>query len=135
MQEQTRQAAARGDAAVTPLSELELIPYLDKEGMVSKVDTTGVKASVYAVYDEVKDTFHGQGYVSKRKTCRTLVVPHSVVYPLPLCCPTWNCRIFRRCNSVDVAARSIDVDSREEGIPSEKKDAPFDFLRTDPVCA
>lgn len=55
MQEQTRQAAARGDAAVTPLAELELMPYLDKDGMVAKVDTKGVKASVYAVYDEVRN--------------------------------------------------------------------------------
>lgn len=31
------------------------MPYLTEEGMVSKVDTTGVKASVYAVYDEVSE--------------------------------------------------------------------------------
>lgn len=54
MQEQTKQAAARGDAAVTPLAELEFVPYLTEEGLVAKVDTTGVKASVYAVYDESK---------------------------------------------------------------------------------
>lgn len=53
MQEQTRQAAARGDAAVTPLADLELISFVDKEGKVTPMDTTGVKASVYAVYDEV----------------------------------------------------------------------------------
>lgn len=55
MQEQTKQAAARGDAAVTPLAELEFVPYLTEEGLVAKVDTTGVKASVYAVYDEVSE--------------------------------------------------------------------------------
>ena len=55
MQEQTKQAAARGDAAVTPLAELEFVPYLTEDGMVAKVDTTGVKASVYAVYDEVSE--------------------------------------------------------------------------------
>lgn len=55
MQEQTKQAAARGDAAVTPLAELEFVPYLTEEGMVAKVDTAGVKASVYAVYDEVSE--------------------------------------------------------------------------------
>eukprot|EP00904_Undaria_pinnatifida_P007530 jgi/Undpi1/3907/HiC_scaffold_16.g07275.m1 len=54
LQEDTKQAAARGDAAVTPLAELELMPYLDEDGMITKVDTTGVKASVYAVYDESK---------------------------------------------------------------------------------
>ncbi|CAM9722925.1 unnamed protein product [Scytosiphon promiscuus] len=54
IQEQTRQAAARGDAAVTPLAELEFIPFVDEEGKVTSMDTTGVKASVYAVYDESK---------------------------------------------------------------------------------
>lgn len=53
MVEQTRQAAARGDATTTPLSELELVSYISEDGMVSKVDTKGVKASVYAIYDEV----------------------------------------------------------------------------------
>lgn len=53
MQEQTRQAAARGDAAVTPLADLDLTPYLDENGMITKVETKGVKASVYAIYDEV----------------------------------------------------------------------------------
>jgi len=53
MREQTQAAAARGDAAVTPLADLEFIPFLDTEGMLTTLDTTGVKASVYAVYDEV----------------------------------------------------------------------------------
>lgn len=55
MQEQTKQAAARGDAAVMPLADLEFIPFLDKGGKVASVDTKGVKASVYAVYDEVRE--------------------------------------------------------------------------------
>eukprot|EP00752_Nemacystus_decipiens_P012228 g10840.t1 len=54
MKEQTKQAAARGDAAVTPLADLEFIPFLDKDGKLTTVDTKGVKASVYAVYDESK---------------------------------------------------------------------------------
>ena len=57
MQEQTKQAAARGDAAVTPLADLEFIPFLDKDGKLTTVDTKGVKASVYAVYDEVREDF------------------------------------------------------------------------------
>lgn len=56
MKEQTRQAAARGDAAVTPLADLEFNSFLDKDGKVASVDTKGVKASVYAVYDEVRNT-------------------------------------------------------------------------------
>ncbi|CAM9846803.1 unnamed protein product [Ectocarpus sp. 12 AP-2014] len=54
MKEQTRQAAARGDAAVTPLADLEFHSFLDKDGKVASIDTKGVKASVYAVYDESK---------------------------------------------------------------------------------
>lgn len=57
MQEQTKQAAARGDAAVTPLADLEFIPFLDKDGKLATVDTKGVKASVYAVYDEVREEY------------------------------------------------------------------------------
>ena len=57
MQEQTKQAAARGDAAVTPLADLEFIPFLDKDGKLTTVDTKGVKASVYAVYDEAREEF------------------------------------------------------------------------------
>lgn len=53
MREQTQAAAARGDATVTPLADLELVPFLDKEGKLTTLDTKGVKASVYAVYDEV----------------------------------------------------------------------------------
>lgn len=56
MQEQTRLAAARGDAAVTPLADLELRSFIDKDGKVASVDTKGVKASVFAVYDEVRNT-------------------------------------------------------------------------------
>lgn len=64
IQEQTKQAAARGDAAVTPLADLEFIPFLDKDGKLTTVDTKGVKASVYAVYDEVRVEFtHGCVYV------------------------------------------------------------------------
>ncbi|CAM9356376.1 unnamed protein product, partial [Ectocarpus sp. 8 AP-2014] len=54
IKEQTRQAAARGDAAVTPLADLEFHSFLDKDGKVASIDTKGVKASVYAVYDESK---------------------------------------------------------------------------------
>lgn len=54
--EQTKQAAAKGDAAVTPLADLDFIPYIDGEGMVTNLDTAGVKASVYAVYDEVSQS-------------------------------------------------------------------------------
>ncbi|CAM9377011.1 unnamed protein product [Pylaiella littoralis] len=54
MREQTQQAAARGDAAVTPLADLEFIPFLDKDGKLTKLDSKGVKASVFAVYDESK---------------------------------------------------------------------------------
>lgn len=61
MQEQTRQAAARGEAAVTPLDELEFVPYIAEDGKISKVDTTGVKASVYAVYDEVRQLSNAVG--------------------------------------------------------------------------
>ncbi|CAN0423237.1 unnamed protein product [Ascophyllum nodosum] len=52
--EQTRQAAARGDATVTPLAELDFIPYIDGDGMITKVEKAGVKASVYAVYNKSK---------------------------------------------------------------------------------
>lgn len=54
MMEQTRQAAARGDADVTALADLEFVPYIDDAGMIPKLETSGVKASVYAVYDEVR---------------------------------------------------------------------------------
>lgn len=54
IREQTKQAAARGDAAVTPLADLDFVPFLDKDGKLTQVDTKGVKASVYAVYDEVR---------------------------------------------------------------------------------
>lgn len=51
--EQTKQAAARGDAAVTPLAELECVPYIDENGMITNVADKTAKASVYAIYDEV----------------------------------------------------------------------------------
>lgn len=42
---------------MTPLADLEFIPFLDKDGKLTTVDTKGVKASVYAVYDEVIEEF------------------------------------------------------------------------------
>ena len=74
MQEQTKQAAARGDAAVTPLAELEFVPYLTEEGMVAKVDTTGVKASVYAVYDEVSESRHVESRTAEWLDCRVAII-------------------------------------------------------------
>lgn len=70
LQEDTKQAAARGDAAVTPLAELELMPYLDEDGMITKVDTTGVKASVYAVYDEVSNKHYRETDDTENRDCR-----------------------------------------------------------------
>lgn len=56
MVEQTRQAAARGDAAVTPLAELPFVPYIDENGLVTNAEDKSAKASVYAIYDEVNST-------------------------------------------------------------------------------
>lgn len=50
---QTKAAAARGDAAVTPLADLEFIPYINENGTITDVETKGAKASAYAIYDEV----------------------------------------------------------------------------------
>lgn len=81
IREQTQQAAARGDAAVTPLADLELVPFLDKDGKLTKVDTKGAKASVYAVYDEVKRS-HDHTISARRKPFAVLPVFFSDV---PLC--------------------------------------------------
>lgn len=83
MREQTQQAAARGDAAVTPLADLEFIPFLDKDGKFTKLDSKGVKASVFAVYDEVRRGCEiiASGQDTRYSSCGS----HAVVFSRVVC--------------------------------------------------
>ncbi|CAM9786023.1 unnamed protein product [Discosporangium mesarthrocarpum] len=53
--EQTRRSTASGESSVIPLANLEFLPYIDENGGITKLEVgEGVKASVYAIYDEAK---------------------------------------------------------------------------------
>ncbi|CEM28487.1 unnamed protein product [Vitrella brassicaformis CCMP3155] len=56
---ETDRLRASGDVSIPSLSSLPLMPYLTPDGKVTSADVTpGVKASVYAIYDEGKTLQH-----------------------------------------------------------------------------
>eukprot|EP00271_Cylindrocystis_brebissonii_P004960 TRINITY_DN16924_c0_g1_i1.p1 TRINITY_DN16924_c0_g1~~TRINITY_DN16924_c0_g1_i1.p1 ORF type:complete len:303 (-),score=67.36 TRINITY_DN16924_c0_g1_i1:562-1470(-) len=56
-EERRRQAAVRGSGAgaITPLKDLEWIPFLTEEGRFTDCSQADAKASVYAIFDEEKE--------------------------------------------------------------------------------